>query len=182
MDRQEKLQQELQDEKNSRERLMGQNKSLAKQYIRIKQQLAAANARIAELEATLNQHDEISERLARKFIEKAQEQQQVAISRAEQAEAQCAAMLTVLQYVSLIDCENEQVNKMVSDIVENQEQTGTALLDHMKRMEGALLSLLALCEHGADFRNGNVYQGVDEGNVMADRIIAQVKAALEEKP
>lgn len=58
--------------------------------------LEAANARIAELEATLNQHDEISERLARKFIEKAQEQQQVAISRAEQAEASCAAMRELL--------------------------------------------------------------------------------------
>ena len=51
-----------------------------------------------------------------------------------------------------------------------------------KRMEWALRSLLALCEHGADFRNGNVCQGVDEGSVMADRIIAEAKAALEEKP
>ena len=51
LDRLEKLQQELQDEKNSRERLMGQNKSLARQYVALKQHLAAANARAEQADA-----------------------------------------------------------------------------------------------------------------------------------
>lgn len=44
----------------------------------------------------------------------------------------------------------------------------------------ALEDMVALCEEGADFRNGNSWNGVDEGCVWAGRIIDEAKAALKE--
>lgn len=44
----------------------------------------------------------------------------------------------------------------------------------------ALEDMVALCDNGADFRNGNQCNGVDEGCVWAGEIIEEAKAALKE--
>ena len=48
------------------------------------------------------------------------------------------------------------------------------------RLRTALESMVGMCENAGDFRNGNVCQGVDEGEVMAGRVIDEAKAVLKE--
>ena len=109
MDRLEKLQQELQEEKNSRKRLMRQNKSLARQYVEFRQQLAAANARVAELEYKLMAQTETA------LQEKAKR---------EQAEAQCAKL-------------KEENSKLASAAIE-QPPYKNDLLAQNKRIQTAI--------------------------------------------
>ena len=83
---------------------MGQNKSLAKQYIRIKQQLATANSELAKAtlqlaewkenhECNLDFRSQLKEENAtqRRVLENLQAELAVERVAREQAEAQCAA-------------------------------------------------------------------------------------------
>ena len=101
MDRLEKLQQELQEEKNSRKRLMRQNKSLARQYVEFRQQLTAANARVAELEKKSHEAF-ISSSNAIGFYTIAKEgllkHEESLVQRAEQAEAKVKRLIKKLTY------------------------------------------------------------------------------------
>lgn len=66
-----------------------------------------------------------------------------------------------------------------NDYNEGIIDAASALLARMERMRKALEALIGLCENGADFRNGNMCQGIDEGNVMADRVIEEARAVLD---
>jgi hypothetical protein len=47
-------------------------------------------------------------------------------------------------------------------------------------MTAILNSIINMCENVGDFSNGNTYQGIDEGNVMAQRMIDAAKEVLKE--
>lgn len=50
------------------------------------------------------------------------------------------------------------------------------------RIEEGLAAALHLMDYAADFRNGNTHAGVDEGDVMASRMIARLRALLPTTP
>lgn len=168
-------------------------RGLGKEYETVKQRAEQAEARVAELEEKCKAQDDairIMENSIADDVEKTKQLQR----RAEQAEAQCAAMRESFEQLSFTMTRTEKesfksscydhVKWYIERIMKPDffKDAGTAILTDNQRMREALRSLIALCEYGADFRNGNVCQGIDEGNIMADRIIAEAKAALEEKP
>ena len=48
----------------------------------------------------------------------------------------------------------------------------------IQELEATVQSLLDLCMYAGDFRNGNVHSGIDEGNVIAQRVIDKALMTL----
>ena len=52
--------------------------------------------------------------------------------------------------------------------------------DKLHKVVEVAREMLLLCENAGDFRNGNTYHGIDEGQVMADKILDKLRQALAE--
>lgn len=52
--------------------------------------------------------------------------------------------------------------------------------DRLHKVVEAAKETLLMCDNAGDFRNGNSYYGIDEGQTAADKILGKLRQALAE--
>lgn len=87
--------------------------------------------------------------------------------------------------MNIKDTDQEKIIALM-EVIESQTETNLALIVKLQQSEDreqvlseSFNSLVELCQYEANFKNGNSFNGVDEGDVLCWRFINQLKEAVK---